>query len=236
MKDVQINIRLSKDDKLKCEQVIKDINKTSYNKIGYRFLIMEYVNNYLNNNVKGLQIELNNLKKENDKDKEKIKELNERITQREIKIKEYGHEINNKNLYHEKNFNDPNIIKAIGSIKEIILNNGYKEYEELPEEIYIQMKTTFNINNENDLKNIVKYNFERWKQQNLNNNETQEKTYNEKLNQIIKMFNRRFNSNKATYNNDKIKCLQDNEMIYKKACKQNNIIYDDFINKIKESK
>ena len=51
----RIDIRLSETDKKKIDMVLTDINKNSSNKKGYRFLIMEFVNNYLENNSIGLE-------------------------------------------------------------------------------------------------------------------------------------------------------------------------------------
>lgn len=229
-KTERIDIRLTKTDKDKCEKVLNDINKTRNKKVGYRFLLMEFVDNYLNNNVRGLEIERNNLLKENEKDKEQINELTERITKRDIKIKEYNNRINNKTLYHENNFNDPNIIKAIKRIKEIIFNpdSNIKSFNDIQDTLFLQMQDTFNINNIADLKNIVKYNFERWQQENIIiNPEPAEKTYSEKLETILKLFNRRFNSEKDKYNNDVSRFLKANENQYKTMCENNSINFND---------
>ena len=229
-KTERIDIRLTKTDKDKCEKVLNDINKTRNKKVGYRFLLMEFVDNYLNNNVRGLEIERNNLLKENEKDKEQINELTERITKRDIKIKEYNNRINNKTLYHENNFNDPNIIKAIKRIKEIIFNpdSNIKSFNDIQDTLFLQMQDTFNINNIADLKNIVKYNFERWQQENIIiNPKPAEKTYSEKLETILTLFNRRFNSEKNKYNNDVSRFLKANETHYKTMCKSKDINFND---------
>lgn len=234
-KTERIDIRLTKPDKDKCEKVLNDINKTRNKKVGYRFLLMEFVNNYLNNNIRGLEIERNNLLKENEKDKEQINELTERITKRDIKIKEYNNRINNKTLYHENNFNDPNIIKAINRIKEIIFNpeSKIKSYKDVPNDLYIQMNETFKIKNVEDLKNIVKYNFERWQQENIIIIEPEKETDSLKL--LLNSFQRAFNgfNNANPFNKvDKLKFLENNKEKYKIMCDKKRINFNEFENEI----
>ena len=236
-KTERIDIRLSKQEKDKCEKVLNDINKTRNKKIGSRFLLMEFVDNYLNNNVRGLEIERNNLLKENEKDKEQINELTERITKRDIKIKEYNNRINNKTLYHENNFNDPNIIKAINRIKEIIFNpeSEIKNYKDVPETLYLQMKDTFKIKNVEDLKNIVKYNFERWQQENIIITPEPKENESDNLNLMLRLFNRAFNGQNTQnqFNKvDKLKFLETNKEQYKQMCEKKGINFNEFKNEI----
>lgn len=234
-KTERIDIRLTKPDKEKCERVLNDINKTRNKKVGYRFLLMEFVEEYLNNNVRGLEIEKNNLIKENEKDQEQLKEITERITRREIKIKEYNNRINNKTIYHENNFKEnENLTKAIKRIKEIIFNpdSNINNFNDVQETLFLQMQDTFKIN-VTDLKNIVKYNFERWQQEEIiNEPEPQEKTYNEKIDQLLKMFNRSYNGNEKAFNN-KLKYLEHNKEKYKTMCEKQEINYIDFEKAIK---
>lgn len=160
----QINIRLSKTDKEKINLVLKEINKTKPKKVGYRFLIMEFVNNYLDNNITGLEIEKNQLLKELEIQKENKNKISENISDLEIKIKKIDHELNNKSLYDLSNYQyNDNINHAINRIKEFVLTKkDINNLTDIPGTLYKQMETTFKINEKDLLKNIVNVEFNKW--------------------------------------------------------------------------
>lgn len=227
----QIHIRVTKHEKQQCEQVLNSINKTRNKKVGYRYLLMGFVTDYLENNNNGLLIEQKQLLKDVETINEQQNKLIELKQEKEIRLKVIENELNNKTLWHENNFkDDPYLLKAINRIKELIFKPGNEinNYNDVPDALYIQMQDTFKLKNVNDLKNIVKHNFSRWQQENIIiEPEPTEKTYSEKVEQILRMFNRSFQSQKHKYNNDALKFLKDNENHYKTMCEKQGIKFND---------
>lgn len=163
MKMERLEIRVSKHEKEKILTVINDINKHNYKKIGYRYLIMEFVNNYLDNNKIGLEIQKKEIIKEIDKEKEKQSQAVNNISNLEIELKNIEHELNNKTLFDETIFkNNENVLKAIANVKEYIINNNVSNIENIPDNYYMQINETFKLNDKTLLKNIVKNNFNKW--------------------------------------------------------------------------
>ncbi len=156
-------IRLTKQDKLKCDIVLKEINKNRNKKVGYRFLLMEFVNNYLETNTKGLELQKNELNKKLQNEKESIKEKEKIIKDIENKINNLDHEINNKKLYDLNNFKyNPNVLNAIDNIKTYCMDNNIISFEEIPSELFLTINETYKIKDMDLIKNITSFEFKNW--------------------------------------------------------------------------
>lgn len=229
----QIHIRISENDKIKCEKVLKDINENRNKKVGYRFLLMEFVNNYLDNNITGLEIERNQLIKENEKDKAKKDKLTEIITDREIKIKKLNNEINNKSIYDLSNYKyNQNLNNAVQRIKEIILTDHIKTFNNIPDTLFLQMKQTFKINDIDLLKNIVNNEFPKWQKELLIIDPTPETTKEDIIKDISEKMLNRFNKPGQHIKNlnDYLKTDQAINIIKGYTKKHHNINENDIIN------
>ena len=179
----QINIRLTSQDIKKIKVVLKDINKNSNEKKGYRFLIMEYVDNYLNNNNIGLELEKNEIEKQNEKIQEQIDHLQYIKQENNIKLKAIDNELNNKIIYDISNYpyND-NLNYAYNRLKEIVLNNKIKSFDLIENDIK-QLETTFKIKEKGLLREIALNHFQQW-QNELLIMDTPESNSNKKIKSI----------------------------------------------------
>ena len=174
----QINIRLTKQDKEKISIVLNEINKNTNKKVGYRFLIMEFVNNYLDNNLTGLKLEKNQLLKEIEKDNETKNKIIQQIQEKEIKLKAINNELNNKSLLDISNhkYNKP-LTTAFNRLKEIVLKDKIKSFD-LIENDLIKLANTFKVKEEL-LKDVVLYHFNEWQNEILlNQSQEQQKEIN----------------------------------------------------------
>lgn len=195
-KTERIDIRLSKPDKDKCEQVLKDINETRNKKVGYRFLLMEFVNNYLDNKTSGLQIKKESILKKIDKEKENEAKAKHNISLLEIELNNINNEINNKSLFDISNYQyDKPLNKGFNRLKEIVLNpdNKINSFEDINETTFKQMQESFNIKDLELFKKIVKNHFREWKQEKIINDPTPEPTKQEIIKDISEKMLIKFN-------------------------------------------
>lgn len=195
-KTERIDIRLTKPDKEKCEKVLKSINETRNKKVGYRYLLMEFVNNYLNNNNYGIEIQINELLKDIETDNEQINKIIEKRTEKEIKLKRLKHERNNKTLFHISNYTDKNIINGFNRLKEIVLTSeNINNFEDIDKTTFKQMQESFNIKDIELFKKIVKNHFQEWQQEKIINDPTPEPTKQEIIKNISDKMFKRFKAN-----------------------------------------
>lgn len=175
----QIHIRVTKQEKEQCEKVIKSINETRNKKIGYRYLLLNVnVNKYLENNNKGIEIQINELLKDIETDNEQINKMVEKRTEKEIKLKKLRHELNNKSLFDISNYkNNEPILKGFQRLKEIVLTNeNFNYFEDIDKTTFKQMQESFKFNDIELFKKIVKNHFQEWQQEKLNYNPPAEPT------------------------------------------------------------
>lgn len=227
----QIHIRVTKQEKEILNNILENLNGNRIKKLGYRHILFNInVNEYLKHNNYGLEIQINELLKEIEKDNEIIKYNIEQRTEKEIKLKKLREELNNKSLFDISNYKDNEpILKGFNSLKEFVLNqnNNINYFEDIDNITFKQIQTSFNIKDLTLFKNIVKTHFEEWNQN--KKPETKEKTYNEKLETILNLFNRRFNKDKTT---NKKEFLKKYETHYKTMCNNQGIKFNDLKNQI----
>lgn len=193
-------IRLTKQDKIKCDIVLKEINKNRNKKVGYRFLLMEFVNSYLETNTKGLELQIKELNKILENEKQTIKEKEKIIKEIENKINNLDHEINNKKLYDLTNFKyNPNVLNAIDNIKTYCIDNNITSFEEIPSDLFLTINETYKIKDMDLIKNITFNEFKNWITEIKIN--TEKPTEKEIINLISEKVINKFNkSNKGTFN------------------------------------
>lgn len=233
----QIHIRVTPHEKEILNNILENLNETRLKKVGYRYILFNVnVNEYLENNNNGLEIQINELLKDIETDNEQINKIVEKRTEKEIQLKKLRHELNNKSLFDISNYKDNEpILKGFNRLKEIVINpdNNINYFEDIDNITFKQMQTSFNIKDLQVFKKIVKTHFKEWqKEKVINKPEPTEKTYNEKLETILKVFNRRFNSEKGQHGNDKARFLKANETHYKTMCENKGINYNDLENEI----
>lgn len=193
-----IHFRVSDTDKEKIDLVLNDINQHANNKKGYRFLLMSFVNEYLENNNTGLICKRNQLLKELEQEKEKQNIATNNISQLEIRINNLNHEINNKTIFDIANYKyHDNINHAFNRIKEYCLNpiNNINVFEDIPQEIFLNLETTFKIKEKGLLKNIAHNHFNEWQKDKKINDATPEPTKQDIINNISDKILNRFNNN-----------------------------------------
>lgn len=194
----QIHIRVTKQEKEQCEKVIKSINETRNKKIGYRYLLLNVnVNKYLENNNKGIEIQINELLKDIETDNEQINKMVEKRTEKEIKLKKLRHELNNKSLFDISNYkNNEPILKGFQRLKEIVLTNeNFNYFEDIDKTTFKQMQESFNIKDIELFKKIVKNHFQEWQQEKIINDPTPEPTKQEIIKNISDKMFKRFKAN-----------------------------------------
>ena len=174
-----IHFRITENEKNKIDMVLTDINKNSNDKKGYRFLIMEFVNNYLENNSIGLEYQKQQLLKEIQEQENEKNKLISSIQENEIKIKAIDNELNNKSVNDISNFKyKDNINHAFNRLKEIVLENKINSIELIENDI-IQLERTFKIKEKGILKKIVSNHFQEWQKEILLNSDPEQETTNE---------------------------------------------------------
>ena len=196
MKTARLEIRGTPQEKEKIKTVLKDINENRNKKVGYRFLLMEYVNNYLENNNSGLDIEIKHLEKEIQKDTRQINNIVEKRTEKEIKLKKLKNERQNKTLFNIENYPDnKNLNLAFKRVKEFVIdpNNNINTFENIPNDLFIQMENAFKIKEHGLIKKIVKTHFKEW-QKEIANNKEPAPTKQEIIKDISEKTLKRFNS------------------------------------------
>ena len=160
--DKRIDIRLSENDKKKIDLVLNDINKYSNKKHGYRFLIMEFVDNYLNNNDIGLKLQKEQLLKANEQINEQKDKLAQKEQENNIKINAIDNELNNKSIYNISNYKyNENVTHAFNRLKEMVFQEKIKEISKIEPDI-IKLEKAFKIKEKGLLKNIVLNHFHEW--------------------------------------------------------------------------
>lgn len=226
----QIHIRVTKQEKQLLNNILENLNENRVKKLGYRYILFNInVNEYLEKNNYGLEIQINELLKEIEKDNEIINKNIEKRTEKEIKLKKLREELNNKSLFDISNYKDNEpILKGFNSLKEYVLNSNINYFDDINNITFKQIQTSFNIKDLNLFKNIVKTHFEEWTEN--KKPEPTEKTYNEKLETIINLFNRRFKNSNG--NKDKARFLKEQEKYYINMCNNQGINFNDFQNQI----
>lgn len=238
-KKYNIHFRVNENDKKRIDIVLNDINKHTNKKVGYRFLIMEFVNNYLDNNLTGLKLEKNQLLKEIEKDNETKNKIVQQIQEKEIKLKAIDNELNNKSLLDISNYkyNKP-LTTAFYRLKEIVLKDKIKSFD-LIENDLINLANTFKVKEKDLLKEVVLYHFNDWQNEILLNQNDQPKTTKEDfIKNISNRILRRFEDRRQTINNLTDYLNQDRtQTLIKNMLKDNeyNLIVKDIINYMLEN-
>lgn len=234
-----IHFRVNENDKKRIGLVLNDINKHSNKKVGYRFLIMEFVNNYLDNNLTGLELEKNQLLKEIEKDKENKNKIIQQIQEKEIKLKAIDNELNNKSLLDISNYKyNDGLNNAFNRLKEIVLKNNIKSFDLLENDI-INLENTFKIKEKGLLKEIALNHFNEWQKEILLKQKDSPKTTKEDyIKNISNRVLRRFEDKRQTTRELKDYLNQENtKILIKNMLKTNeyNLTFEDIINYMLEN-
>lgn len=233
MKNKRLEIRVSETEKNKIDLVLDDINKNSRNKKGYRFLIMEFVNNYLENNLIGLEYQKQQLIKENKKIENEKNKLIGAIQENNIKIQKIDNELNHKTIYDISNYNyNTSLINAFNRLKEITLNNNIKDVSLLDNDIR-KLENTFKIKDKDLLKNVVLNHFQEWQKELLLMDPEPEPDKKEIIQKITNIILRRYKDNRnQTKDIDKFLNQKQIKQVIKSFIENNNS-YDLNENEIK---
>lgn len=226
-----IHFRCTTFEKNKIDKVLNDMQQTQHKNISYRTLFINLIDNYLTNNIKGLEIKKEQILKEIDKEKEKQNQAVNNISNLEIELKNIEHELNNKSLFDETNFkNHEQLNKALTSVKEYIFNNNINNVSSISDNYYLQINETFKIKNVQLLKNIVETNFNKWQLENERKPQTTKNKKVSKETRIKQATNNiliKFNKSRQYF---KLSDFIENEQAFINArCKQHKIKYNDLI-------
>lgn len=187
-----IHFRITENEKNKIDMVLTDINKNSNDKKGYRFLIMEFVNNYLENNSIGLEYQKQQLLKEIQEQENEKNKLISSIQENEIKIKAIDNELNNISLFDISNYKtDKAMVNVFNRLKEIVFTNRIVSIEDLEPDIK-QCGQAYKIKDKETFKNVVLNHFPEWKKELLLMDPEPEPDKNEIKEKITKIIIRKY--------------------------------------------
>lgn len=162
----QISIRLTENEYKRATNYKKLRNKYSTERVTYRNIFLEKIDDDMAKSNIGIEIERNELLDEYDKLKQAKNNIVESMEEIQIKLSKIDTELNNSTLYDLSNFrHNTNIVKAVNSVKSYCIHNITLKPEYIPPEIFLELETTFKINEKDLLKNIVFTEFTNWEEE-----------------------------------------------------------------------
>lgn len=235
-KTINIHFRVSENEKEIIDKALKILNQQTNKKVGYRFLTLEKAKEIVKNTNSGLEFKKAKLLKEIEKEKETEAKARHNISLLEIELNNINTEINNKTLFNIQNYPyDKPLNKGYERLKDIVLNpdNNINVFEDITETTFKQMQQSFKIKDLELFKEIIKNDFQEWQQEKaINQEKPTEKTYKEKLETLMRLFERAYKSEAKKFKNDKLKFLEHNKERYKTMCEKDGVKFNDFENEI----
>lgn len=177
----QIAFRVTENEYNRIETYKNLRNKYSTNKIGYRDIFMEKIDDDMANSNIGLNIKRNDLLNKYDELKTAKNSIVSDMEEIEIQLNKLDTELNNSTLYDLANYrHNTNIVKAVNSVKAYCIHNGISKPDYIPSEVLKELELTFKIKDGELLKNIVFTEFENWEDE-IQGNKPEKKTNKDKL-------------------------------------------------------
>lgn len=156
IKDSQLHIRCTADQKKDVKEILRRMNKTS------DFIIESFLKNY-NDNAADLEIQQYFIDKELKNIEDEVSSLKLKEEQLKIRYKAITEEINNKKLYDISYYQDnAAITDAVNSIKDYVLQRNITTFNEIPENIFYEIDDNFKVHNVNLLIEISKNEYSKW--------------------------------------------------------------------------
>lgn len=206
-KDSQMHLRCTSQQKEDVKKILKIIGKKS------DFIIEFFLDNF-SNNAAILELQKHSIDREIADTLDEIKYLNEKAEMLKSRSKIIDDEINNRKLYDLTYYkNNEAVTKAVNSIKTYVIQREITNFNDIPENTFYEINTTFKVNDVKLLMEICRNEYEGWYAELKENNKL---TINDKMQSIANRLNTDFKrQNKITDWNDYIESR--NEYIESKA-------------------
>ena len=219
IKDDQWHFRCNSEEKRKTKALLKEINKPA------DFLMTLFLKIYTTNSSR-LEMEIENINKERAAIDDKMAELQERMDKLNKRRDEAVEELNSISLYDLNNYrNNDAIIGAVGSIKDYVISRKLSNFNNIPNTLYYEINSSYEVNDIELLKEISANEFDKWQ---MELNAAEEIPDGVKMNKIADNLKDNFNAQRWTNKWDEFLKTKD-EVIIRKA-NSNGWNPDDFRN------
>ena len=162
----QISIRLTENEYNRADKYKELRNKYSTERVTYRHIFLEKIDDDMAKGNIGLEMKRNELQKAYDEQKTIKNNAVSNMEEIEIQLRKLDSELANSTLYDLSNYrHNTNIVKAVNSVKSYCINNIILKPDYIPQEVLLELETTFKINERDLLKNIVYTEFPNWEEE-----------------------------------------------------------------------
>ena len=158
IKDSQLHIRCTADQKRDVKEILRKMGKTS------DFLVELFLDTY-NDNAADLEIQQYFIDKELENIQEEVSSLKLKEEQLKLRRNAITEELKNKNLYDISYYDEDNnkpLLDAVNSVKDYVLQRKIKNVDDIPENVFYNIDDRFKVNNVGLIIEISKNEYDKW--------------------------------------------------------------------------